>query len=60
LNVSQQASIPEIKAAYRLAIVKCHPDTVADRSKSIRDAAAAEAQLVNAAYGAIRQQRGFN
>jgi hypothetical protein len=60
LNVSQQASVPEIKAAYRLAIVKCHPDTVADRSKSIRNAAEAEAQRVNAAYDSIRGELGFN
>ncbi|MBW7964146.1 DnaJ family molecular chaperone [Bradyrhizobium sp. BR 10261] len=60
LNVSPQATIPEIKAAYRLAIVKCHPDTVADRSKSIREAAEAEAQRVNAAYDSIRNEQGFN
>ncbi|WP_109141943.1 J domain-containing protein [Bradyrhizobium sp. SUTN9-2] len=60
LNVSPQATIPEIKAAYRLAIVKCHPDTVADRSKSIREAAEAEAQRVNAAYDVIRNEQGFN
>lgn len=60
LNVSPQATIAEIKAAYRLAIVKCHPDTVADRSNSIREAAEAEAQRVNAAYDAIRNEQGFN
>lgn len=60
LNVSHNASIPEIKAAYRLAIGKCHPDTVANRSRSIRDAAETEAQLVNAAYDSIRIERGFN
>lgn len=59
LNVSPQATIPEIKAAYRLAIVKCHPDTVADRSKSIREAAETEAQRINAAYDAIRKEHGF-
>lgn len=60
LNVSPEATMAEIKAAYRLAIVKCHPDTVADRSKSIREAAEAEAQRVNAAYDAIRNEQGFN
>jgi hypothetical protein len=60
LNVSPQASVPEIKASYKAAIVKCHPDTVADRSLSIRQAAEAEAQRVNAAYAAIRTARGFN
>lgn len=60
LNVSPQATKSEIKAAYRLAIVKCHPDTVADRSKLIREAAEAEAQRVNAAYDAIRNEHGFN
>lgn len=47
--------------------VGCHPDTVADRSRSIRDAADAEAQRINAAYGLsessvalIESHLGFN
>ncbi|SDO20237.1 DnaJ family molecular chaperone [Afipia sp. GAS231] len=60
LNIAPQASIPEIKAAYRSAIVKCHPDTVADRSSTIRKVAEEEAQRINAAYSAIRDERGFN
>jgi DnaJ-class molecular chaperone len=60
LKVSQEASISDIKSAYRDAIKRCHPDTVADRSDSIREAAEAEAQLINSAYEMIRNARGFN
>ncbi|MBR1248941.1 J domain-containing protein [Bradyrhizobium sp. AUGA SZCCT0169] len=59
LNVSREASIEELKNAYRDAIKRCHPDTVADRSKIIRDAAEAEAQQINSAYEIIRNERGF-
>ncbi|MCK1337685.1 J domain-containing protein [Bradyrhizobium sp. 38] len=58
LNVSPEATMAEIKAAYRLAIVKCHPDTVADRSITIREAAEAEAQRLNVAYDTIRNEKG--
>jgi hypothetical protein len=59
LNVSREASTEDLKSAYRDAIKRCHPDTVADRSKAIRDAAAAEALQLNTAYEMIRNERGF-
>lgn len=59
LSVSREASIEELKNAYRDAIKRCHPDTVAGRSKIIRDAAEAEAQQINSAYEMIRNERGF-
>jgi hypothetical protein len=59
LNVSSGASAEEIRNAYRAAIKRCHPDTVADRSDRIKEAALEEAQLINDAYNRIRSERGF-
>lgn len=59
LNVSSGASAEEIRNAYRVAIKRCHPDTVADRSDRIREAALEEAQLINDAYNRIRSERGI-
>lgn len=59
LNVSSEASDDEIKKAYKEAIRKCHPDTVADRSDLIREAAMNEAQRINVAYQEARSERGF-
>jgi hypothetical protein len=59
LNVSRDTSIEGLKNAYRDAMKRCHPDTVADRSRIIRDAAEAEAQQINSAYEMIRNERGF-
>lgn len=60
LNISREASVPDIKAAYRNAIRRCHPDTVADRSDYIRGAAEIEARLINNAYESIRAERSFS
>jgi DnaJ-class molecular chaperone len=59
LKVSADAPVAEIKNAYREAIKRCHPDTVADRSDLIKEAAGYEARLLNEAYDTIRKQRGF-
>lgn len=59
LGVNPDASIQEITTAYRGAIKKCHPDTVADRSELIRQAAADEAKQINMAYRDARILRGF-
>ena len=47
LRISAEASIAEIKSAYRNAIKLSHPDTVADRSMAIKKAAEQEAQQIN-------------
>ncbi len=60
LNVSSGASAEDIRNAYRAAIKRCHPDTVADRSDRIKEAALEEAQLINDAYNRIRSERGFS
>jgi DnaJ domain len=60
LGIELNASIQEIKNAYRDAIKRCHPDTVADRSEYIKTAAEFEARKINNAYEAIRAERNFS
>jgi hypothetical protein len=57
LCVSPSASAEAIKAAYHQAIKKCHPDTVADRSDAIKQAAVIETQKINDAYFEARTIR---
>jgi DnaJ-class molecular chaperone len=59
LSVSPQASNEDIKLAYKEAISRCHPDTVERRSKTIREAALKESQMVNWAYEEARRIRHF-
>jgi hypothetical protein len=59
LRVAENASVEEIKAAYKDAIKRCHPDFVSNMSDKIRKAAAAEAVEINRAYIEARQARGF-
>lgn len=59
LGVDADAEPGEINKAYREAIKKCHPDTVADRSETIKEAAKYESQMVNAAYRQARAEREF-
>lgn len=59
LNVSPQASNEDIKRAYKEAISRCHPDTVESRSKTIREAALKESQMVNRAYEEARRVKNF-
>ncbi|KAJ5500366.1 Heat shock protein DnaJ N-terminal [Penicillium expansum] len=48
LGVSKEATIPEIRAAHRKRVLKCHPDKVQDESQRI--AAQDEFQKVQQAY----------
>jgi|tagenome__1003787_1003787.scaffolds.fasta_scaffold20636442_2 hypothetical protein len=59
LHVESDATSDQIKLAYKDAIKKCHPDTVADRSDEIKKTAASEAQQINVAYQQARVARGF-
>lgn len=59
LKVPVDAAVAEIKVAYRSAIKLCHPDTVADRSDAIKEAAEQESLRINLAYETIRAERGF-
>jgi DnaJ-domain-containing protein 1 len=59
LRVAPDASTQDITIAYKKAIKKCHPDTVANHSELIKQAAAAEATQINMAYRDARAARGF-
>jgi DnaJ-domain-containing protein 1 len=50
LGVRESASAEEIKAAYRRAIGRVHPDKLAGASEADRARAEAEAKRLNAAY----------
>ncbi|KAJ5183537.1 hypothetical protein N7492_001153 [Penicillium capsulatum] len=48
LGVSKEATLPEIRAAHRKRVLKCHPDKIQDESQ--RNAAQDEFQKVQQAY----------
>ena len=50
LGVSAQATINEVKNAYKILIKKNHPDRVQDMSPAFRTLAEAEKRKINAAY----------
>jgi DnaJ domain len=50
LGVSAQATINEVKNAYKILIKKKHPDRVQDMSPAFRTLAEAETRKINAAY----------
>jgi hypothetical protein len=50
LGISEQASLNEVKDAYKFLIKKNHPDRVQDMSPAFRMLAEAETKKINAAY----------
>jgi DnaJ domain len=50
LGVSAQATINDVKHAYKILIKKNHPDRVQDMSPAFRTLAEAETRKINAAY----------
>jgi hypothetical protein len=59
LNVDPDATIEEIKSAYRRQLKQYHPDNVATLGAKIREAAEAESKRINGAYMAARAHRQF-
>lgn len=61
LGVSEQASVAEIKKAYRRLMNQHHPDKLASRGlpDSMLKLAKEKTQEIRAAYDLIRQARGF-
>lgn len=59
LEVSPEASDEEIKKAYRKMALKFHPDKVANLGHEVQKAAHEKFQQLNAAYEAIKKERGI-
>lgn len=60
LEISPEASNEEVKKAYRKMAVKYHPDKVEHLGQDIKEAAKKKFQDLNAAYEAIKKERGMN
>lgn len=60
LELSPQASVEEIKKAYRKMAIKYHPDKVSHLGDEYKKAAEEKFQKLNDAYDNIKKQRGFN
>ena len=59
LGIDASASDEEVKRAYREMAKKNHPDLVSNLGEEVRQAAEKKFQEVNAAYEAIKKQRGL-
>lgn len=59
LGVSPSATDDEVKAAYRSLALKYHPDRYAGKSDAERQAAEEKFKEINAAYEAIKKERGL-
>ena len=59
LGLRQGASEEEVKKAYRVHAMKCHPDRVASMGPEAVKKATVAFQQVQAAYEAIRAARGM-
>ena len=59
LEVDKNATVPEIKKAYRAMAVKYHPDKVAYLGKEMRKTANEKFQKLNQAYELIKKERRF-
>ena len=59
LGIESSASDEEVKKAYREMAKKNHPDLVSSLGDDVRQAAEKKFQEINAAYEAIKKQRGL-
>lgn len=59
LEITPDASDDEIKKAYRKMAVKYHPDKVSHLGPDIQESAKKKFQNLNAAYDAIKKERGM-
>jgi DnaJ domain len=58
LDISADASMEEIRAAYLTRINEYHPDKVAALGKEIREVAERKSKEINAAYSVALEERG--
>ena len=59
LGIEPTATDEEVKRAYREMAKKNHPDLVSNLGEDVRKAAEKKFQEINAAYEAIKKQRGM-
>jgi DnaJ like chaperone protein len=59
LEITPEATVEEIKKAYRKMALKYHPDRVTHLGDDIQKAANAKFQELNAAYNEIKKQRNI-
>ncbi|HDY76122.1 MAG TPA: molecular chaperone DjiA, partial [Candidatus Marinimicrobia bacterium] len=59
MEVSPSATNDEIKKAYRELAKKYHPDKVSHLGEDVKKAAEEKFTKLNAAYEAIKQERGM-
>jgi len=59
LEISKQATVTEIKAAYRKMAKKYHPDKVVHLGKEHQKGAEEKFRQVQAAYEQLQKERGF-
>jgi DnaJ like chaperone protein len=60
LEVDRNASMDEIKKAYRKMAVKYHPDKVSHLGEDVQKNAKEKFQKINAAYEDIKKERGVS
>lgn len=59
LEITPDASDDEVKKAYRKMAVKYHPDKVSHLGAEVQESAKVKFQELNAAYDAIKNERGM-
>ncbi|MCJ8354781.1 J domain-containing protein [Novacetimonas hansenii] len=59
LDVKENATNDEIKAAYKRKIVSYHPDKLSSLGDEYRALAEEDSKEINKAYQEIKEQRGF-
>src|SRR5690554_2731832 len=60
LGITPDASVDEIKRAYRKMAMKYHPDKVASHGADVKKQAEAKFQELQSAYDNIKRERGFS
>ncbi|MCB0388011.1 MAG: DnaJ domain-containing protein, partial [Winogradskyella sp.] len=59
LEITKEATVAEIKAAYRKMAKKYHPDKVVHLGKEHQQGAEEKFRQVQAAYEQLQKERGF-
>jgi DnaJ like chaperone protein len=58
LEIAPSATMDEVRHAYQEKVAAYHPDRVANAAPELRELAETRTKELNAAYDAIRRQRG--